>query len=78
MLSSFQVVAIATRLFWILFWPLTLILTPFQRLFTWLTSKSTKDILLESLRDARLFEEWEAAAYQLDEVLRYDMWYAAS
>jgi TAG lipase/lysophosphatidylethanolamine acyltransferase len=29
---------------------------------------------LEAISDARLFEEWEAAAYKLDEVLDYDMW----
>lgn len=51
-----------------------LLLTITQRLFTWWTKKSPKDVLLESIEDARLFEEWEAAAYQLDEVLGFDLW----
>lgn len=45
-----------------------------QRLYSWWTRKPTKDVLLESLHDARLFEEWEAAAFQLDEILGYDLW----
>jgi TAG lipase/lysophosphatidylethanolamine acyltransferase len=32
--------------------------------------------LQENLRDAHLFEEWEAAAFQLDELLGYDLWSA--
>jgi TAG lipase/lysophosphatidylethanolamine acyltransferase len=31
-------------------------------------------VLQETLRDAHLFEEWEAAAFQLDELLGYDLW----
>jgi TAG lipase/lysophosphatidylethanolamine acyltransferase len=45
-----------------------------QRLYHWWTRKSSRDVLLESIEEARLFEEWEAAAYQLDEVLGYDLW----
>lgn len=45
-----------------------------QRLYSWWTRKPTKDVLLESIQEARLFEEWEAAAFQLDEVLGYDLW----
>ncbi|KAF2667318.1 hypothetical protein BT63DRAFT_289911 [Microthyrium microscopicum] len=44
------------------------------RLFKWVRSKSSKDVLVESLGQANLFEEWEAAAFQLDEVLGYDLW----
>jgi len=45
-----------------------------QKLHRWYTKKSPRDILLESLAEARLFEEWEAAAFQLDEILGYDLW----
>ncbi|KAK7554925.1 hypothetical protein IWX50DRAFT_630568 [Phyllosticta citricarpa] len=44
------------------------------RLYSWWVQKSPRDALLETLADARLFEEWEASAYQLDEVLGYDLW----
>jgi TAG lipase/lysophosphatidylethanolamine acyltransferase len=46
-----------------------------KRLYAWWTRKSTTDILIESIDEARLFEEWEAAAYQLDEVLGFDLWF---
>jgi hypothetical protein len=49
----------------------------FQRLYSWWTGKSARDALLEHLAEARLFEEWEAAAYQLDEVLGHDLWYTS-
>jgi TAG lipase/lysophosphatidylethanolamine acyltransferase len=45
-----------------------------KKLYAWWRQKSQRDLLLESINDARLFEEWEAAAYKLDEVLDYDMW----
>ncbi len=45
-----------------------------QRLLAWWSSKSPKTVLQENLRDAKLFEEWEAAAFQLDELLGYDLW----
>jgi TAG lipase/lysophosphatidylethanolamine acyltransferase len=48
--------------------------SPLQRLYSWWNRKSTKDVLLESIQEARQFEEWEAAAFQLDEVLGYDLW----
>ncbi|PVI03839.1 hypothetical protein DM02DRAFT_669550 [Periconia macrospinosa] len=44
------------------------------KLYKWWTKKSPRDVLLENLRTANLFEEWEAAAFQLDEVLGYDLW----
>jgi TAG lipase/lysophosphatidylethanolamine acyltransferase len=47
-----------------------------KKLYAWWRQKSHRDLLLEAIGDARLFEEWEAAAYKLDEVLDYDMWYA--
>ncbi|CAE7010571.1 Casein kinase II subunit beta [Pyrenophora teres f. teres] len=46
----------------------------FKKLYAWWTQKSQRYLLLEAIGDARLFEEWEAAAYKLDEVLDYDMW----
>lgn len=57
-------------------WPSTddTMLTIAQRLHRWWTQKSPRDALLEALGDARQFEEWEAAAFQLDEVLGYDLW----
>jgi hypothetical protein len=57
---------------------LTTSLSCVKRFLAWCISKSNKDVLLESLRDSRLFEEWEAAAFQLDEILGYDLWYAAN
>ncbi|KAI4707861.1 hypothetical protein J4E90_005980 [Alternaria incomplexa] len=45
-----------------------------KKLYAWWVQKSQRDLLLEAVSDARLFEEWEAAAYKLDEVLDYDMW----
>jgi TAG lipase/lysophosphatidylethanolamine acyltransferase len=47
-----------------------------KKLWAWWTQKSKRDLLLEALADARLFEEWEATAYGLDETLDYDLWYA--
>ncbi|KAE9980321.1 hypothetical protein EG328_011827 [Venturia inaequalis] len=45
-----------------------------HRLYSWWTAKSVRDQLLENLDEARLFEEWEASAYQLDEVSGLDLW----
>ncbi|KAF2796147.1 hypothetical protein K505DRAFT_323523 [Melanomma pulvis-pyrius CBS 109.77] len=45
-----------------------------QKLYAWWTKKSARDVLLESIAGARIFEEWEAAAFQLDEVLGHDLW----
>jgi hypothetical protein len=54
------------------------LLTPgLQRLYSWWTAKSKRDQLLENLDEARLFEEWEESAYQLDEVLGLDLWYVS-
>ncbi|TKA68918.1 hypothetical protein B0A49_05894 [Cryomyces minteri] len=44
------------------------------RAYAWWTQKSTRDLLLETLAEARYFEEWEAAAFHLDEVLGNDLW----
>ncbi|KIW06558.1 uncharacterized protein PV09_02988 [Verruconis gallopava] len=45
-----------------------------RRLYSWWTRKSQRELLFESLDEARCFEEWEASAYQLDELLGYDLW----
>ncbi|KAF2279492.1 putative patatin-like serine hydrolase [Westerdykella ornata] len=45
-----------------------------QRLYAWWTQKSPRDVLIETLAEARLFEEWEASAFQLDEELGFDLW----
>lgn len=45
-----------------------------KRLFAWWTKKSPRDLLLETIAEARCFEEWEAAAYHLDELQGYDLW----
>jgi hypothetical protein len=49
----------------------------FKHLVSWWTRKAPKDLLVESLRNANTFEEWNAAAYQLDELLQYDLWSVA-
>jgi TAG lipase/lysophosphatidylethanolamine acyltransferase len=45
-----------------------------KKLWAWWTQKSKRDLLLEAAANARLFEEWEAAAYGLDETFDFDMW----
>lgn len=45
-----------------------------RKLYAWWTQKSKRDLLLEAIADARLFEEWEASAFKLDECLDYDLW----
>lgn len=47
-----------------------------KKLWTWWTQKSKRDLLLETLDEANVYEEWDAAAFQLDECMNYDMWYA--
>jgi TAG lipase/lysophosphatidylethanolamine acyltransferase len=46
-----------------------------QRLWSWYWTKSRRDQLLEIIDQARLFEEWQAAAMQLDKCMDYDIWY---
>lgn len=45
-----------------------------KKLWVWWTQKSKRDKLLETIDQVRLFEEWEAAAFSLDECMDYDMW----
>lgn len=51
-----------------------MIVSLFQRLYKRWTTKAPREALLANLAEARYFEEWEAAAYKLDEVLGYDLW----
>jgi hypothetical protein len=46
-----------------------------QRLWAWWTRPSQKDIQLECLNTARYYEEWEAAAFALDELYGNDLWF---
>jgi hypothetical protein len=46
-----------------------------QRLWVWWTRPSQKDIQLECLNTARYYEEWEAAAFALDELYGNDLWF---
>ncbi|KAF1968590.1 hypothetical protein BU23DRAFT_558321 [Bimuria novae-zelandiae CBS 107.79] len=45
-----------------------------KKVSTWWTQKKPRDVLFEALASANLYEEYEAAAFQLDEVLGYDLW----
>ncbi|KAF2232723.1 hypothetical protein EV356DRAFT_449733 [Viridothelium virens] len=44
------------------------------RLYNWWTKKTSKELLFEIISEAKTFEEWEAAAFQLDEILGNDLW----
>ncbi|KAF2034972.1 hypothetical protein EK21DRAFT_55684 [Setomelanomma holmii] len=43
-------------------------------LWSWWTTKSRRDQLLDNIAEARIYEEWIAAAHSLDECMDYDMW----
>ena len=47
-----------------------------QRFLRWLTRKKPVEVWFEILRDAKSYEEWEEAAFQLDVLLGNDLWYA--
>ncbi|GAB7350892.1 hypothetical protein MBLNU459_g1407t2 [Dothideomycetes sp. NU459] len=47
-----------------------------QRIWAWWSRKSQKETQLECLAQARYFEEWEAAAFALDELHGNDIWQA--
>jgi hypothetical protein len=51
-----------------------LLISVFKTFRTWWLRKSPKDLLLENLHEANSYEEWSAAAYQLDTLLQYDLW----
>jgi len=54
--------------------PEMMLIAVVKKLSSWWTKKKPRDILLELLSASRIYEEYEAAAYQLDEVLGYDLW----
>ena len=45
-----------------------------QKAYRWWTKKHPEKALLESLADAQSYEQWEEAAFQLDELLHTDLW----
>lgn len=45
-----------------------------QKAYGWWTKKQPEKALLETLVDANSYEEWEEAAFQLDELLHTDLW----
>ncbi|KAL5116548.1 triacylglycerol lipase [Pleosporales sp. CAS-2024a] len=45
-----------------------------RRLWAWYWRQSKRDMLLDTLNQARLYEEWEAASYTLDQCMEYDLW----
>ncbi|KAL1999032.1 hypothetical protein VTN02DRAFT_5160 [Thermoascus thermophilus] len=45
-----------------------------RRLLSWWRSKSPRANLLNRLATAKTFEEWEEAAFQLDELMSTDLW----
>ena len=53
---------------------LDLIVIFHQRLMRWLTKKQPASLWLDILQDAKTYEEWEEAAFQLDVLLGNDLW----
>lgn len=51
-----------------------LIKVALQRLLAWWFSKSPKTRLRHRLDTAQTFEEWEEAAFELDELRSADLW----
>lgn len=45
-----------------------------QRLLSWWKSKSPRNKLLDDLTTAQTYEEWEEAAFELDELISTDLW----
>ncbi|MCJ1231717.1 hypothetical protein MMC12_008396 [Toensbergia leucococca] len=45
-----------------------------SRAFRWWTRKKPQDVLLSRLDNAQTYEEWEDAAFQLDDLLGTDLW----
>lgn len=45
-----------------------------QKAYGWWTKKQPQNALLEALASAQSYEEWEEAAFQLDELLHTDLW----
>jgi hypothetical protein len=66
-----------TYLYWALLRPFASILAMLASLQQYFLAptKAPLTLLTDSLRDAKLFEEWEAAALQLDTELGSEAWY---
>lgn len=47
-----------------------------QKLLSWWRSKTPRDRLLQRLKTVQTFEQWEDTAFELDELLSMDLWYA--
>lgn len=45
-----------------------------QRFSRWLTRKQPVEVWFEVLQDAKTYEDWEEAAFQLDVLLGNDLW----
>lgn len=54
--------------------PLEMLTPALKKISSWWSQKKPRDVLLEALAASNLYEEYEAAAFQLDEVLGYDLW----
>jgi len=48
-----------------------------QRFLRWLTRKKPVELWFEILRDAKTYDEWEEAAFQIDVLLGNDLWYGS-
>lgn len=45
-----------------------------QQFFSWLTRKRPVELWSEIIRDAKTYEDWEEAAFQLDVLTGNDLW----
>ena len=48
-----------------------------QKFLRWLTRKKPAWVWFDVLRDAKTYDEWEEAAFQLDVLLGNDLWYVS-
>lgn len=46
-----------------------------QKFLSWWNSKSPRSQLFHTLETATSYEQWESAAFDLDELLNKDLWY---
>jgi len=50
----------------------------FQRPYAWWTRRRPVTLLSDTLAASRMYEEWEGAAFQLDELHGNDLWYSTT
>lgn len=56
--------------------PVTMKLTAIAKRFVrWVVKKKPTGLWLDILKEAKTYEEWEEAAFQLDVLLGNDLWY---